>query len=124
MTIAARYGAEQYCYLTTTGRVSGLPREIEIWFAARDNTIYMLAGSGVNSHWVMNILQRPAVTVRIDETVFSGTGRLVESDEEASAIRPLLAAKYQGWTPDKPLSAWARTALPVAIDLEAEMATH
>jgi hypothetical protein len=23
---------EDYCYLTTTGRVSGEPREIEIWF--------------------------------------------------------------------------------------------
>ena len=24
---------EDYCYLTTTGRISGRPREIEIWFA-------------------------------------------------------------------------------------------
>ena len=27
------HAAEQYCYLTTTGRVSGRPHEIEIWFA-------------------------------------------------------------------------------------------
>lgn len=120
MTIAERFGAEQYCYLTTTGRVTGLPREIEIWFAARGNAIYMLAGSGVNSHWVMNILQQPRVRVRIDDEEFAGAGRVVESDEEASAVRPLLAAKYQDWTPDRPLSAWARTALPVAIDLDAE----
>ena len=35
---------EQFCYLTTTGRVSGEPREIEIWFALEATTLYMLAG--------------------------------------------------------------------------------
>jgi hypothetical protein len=31
--------------------------------------------------------------------------------------RELLAAKYQGWRAGAPLSGWARTALPVAVDL-------
>jgi hypothetical protein len=38
-------------------------------------------------------------------------------DPEDRLARELLAAKYQGWEPGKPLSAWARTALPVVIDL-------
>ena len=33
---------EDFCYLTTTGRVTGLPREIEIWFALQGATLYML----------------------------------------------------------------------------------
>ncbi len=35
---------EQYCYLTTTGRVTGRPHTIEIWFALDGGTLYMLAG--------------------------------------------------------------------------------
>lgn len=35
---------EDFCYLTTRGRVSGQPHEIEIWFAADGETLYMLAG--------------------------------------------------------------------------------
>jgi hypothetical protein len=31
--------------------------------------------------------------------------------------RHLLAGKYQGWKEGKKLSDWARTALPVALDL-------
>ena len=34
---------ERYCYLTTIGRRSGRPREIEIWFHLEGSTIYMLA---------------------------------------------------------------------------------
>ena len=30
---------EEFCYLTTTGRVSGKPREIEIWFGMKGDTL-------------------------------------------------------------------------------------
>ena len=40
---------EEYCYLTTTGRVSGNPHEIEIWFGMKDNTLYLLSGGGHKS---------------------------------------------------------------------------
>jgi hypothetical protein len=36
---------EDYCYLTTRGRLSGEPREIEIWFALENSTLYILAGA-------------------------------------------------------------------------------
>ena len=35
---------EDFCYLTTTGRVTGRPHEIEIWFALDGATLYMLSG--------------------------------------------------------------------------------
>ena len=34
---------DQFLYLTTTGRVSGLPREIEIWFVEANGKYYILA---------------------------------------------------------------------------------
>src|SRR6185312_13518616 len=33
-----------YCYITTTGRRSGKPHTIEIWFALDGRTLYLLAG--------------------------------------------------------------------------------
>jgi len=118
MTVEFEHGTEQYAYVTTTGRVSGLPREIEIWFCARGNRIYLLSGGGHASHWVMNLLQKPRVTVRIDDAAFSGVASVLEPGEEAETIRPLMAAKYEDWREGKLLSNWARTALPVRIDLE------
>ena len=56
---------EAFCYLTTRGRVTGDPHEIEIWFAARDSTIYMLSGGGSSADWVKNILANPEVRVRV-----------------------------------------------------------
>ena len=109
--------AEQFCYLTTTGRVSGEPREIEIWFGLDGGTLYMLAGGGEKANWVRNIRKNPAVSVRIAGRTFATTGRVVEAGgaEDATARR-LLVEKYQpGYAND--LGNWGRTALPVAVDL-------
>jgi deazaflavin-dependent oxidoreductase (nitroreductase family) len=109
--------AEDYCYLTTTGRVTGNPHEIEIWFGAGENSIYLLSGGGRDSDWVKNLLRNPAVIVRIAKTVFAGTARLVADPEEELAARYMLAEKYQEWEEERTLSEWARTALVVGIDL-------
>jgi deazaflavin-dependent oxidoreductase (nitroreductase family) len=109
--------AEEYCYLATTGRVTGRPHEIEIWFGARGQSIYLLSGSH-SSDWLKNLHREPAVSVRIAEHVFSGTARLVGKKEEEMAARYMLAEKYQEWDEGKKLSEWARTAVVVGIDLQ------
>lgn len=109
-------GQEEYCYLTTTGRVTGRPHEIEIWFGTQNSTLYLLSGSET-SDWVKNLLKNPAVSVRIGEHTFSGSARLVNDKDEDRLARYLLAEKYQEWEEGKTLSQWAQTALPVAIDL-------
>ena len=109
--------AEEYCYLTTTGRVSGKPHEIEIWFGIEDGSLYLLSGGKHSSDWVKNLLKNPSVTVRIAKHTFSGTARVVTDNEEDTKTRYMLAEKYQEWEEGRTLSQWARTALPVAIDL-------
>lgn len=111
---------EEYCYLTTTGRVSGRPHEIEIWFGLRENAIYLLSGGGDASDWVRNLLANAAVTVRVKDQTFVGRARLVREPEEEALARRMLAAKYQGWREGRPLSQWAQTALPVAVELSGE----
>ena len=110
---------EDYCYLTTTGRKSGLPREIEIWFGINGNTLYLLSGGGDQSQWVKNLLANPNVTVRIAKHTFNGVARIVSEEKQETMARHLLAGKYRGWKEGKPLSDWGRTALVIGIDLSA-----
>lgn len=108
--------AEDFCYLTTTGRVSGRPHEIEIWFVLDGRTLYMLAGAGLNADWVKNLQRNPQVSVRIVGTVYAGAARIVADAAEDALARQLVVEKYQPRDSDD-LTDWGRTALPVAVDL-------
>ena len=55
--------------------------------------------------------------MEIGDRRWRGAARVVTDAVEERAARELLAAKYQGWQEGAPLSGWARTALPVALDL-------
>ena len=59
------HAEEQFIYLTTIGRKTGHPREIEIWFVKRDGRVYILAEHGYKAQWVRNILVNPSVTVTL-----------------------------------------------------------
>ena len=111
---------EDYCYLTTTGRVTGKPHEIEIWFGMVGETIYLLSGGGDKSDWVKNMRVQPKVKVRIAKRQFTGQARFELGADEEARVRRLLAGKYQGWREGHQLSEWAREALPVAIQLKEE----
>lgn len=112
--------SQEYCYLTTRGRRSGQPREIEIWFALRGVTAFMLAGGRERAHWVRNLMADPGVTIRIAGQTFAATARvLAPGTAEDAAARDLLVAKYGGGSSGD-LSGWGRSALAVAFDLDAE----
>jgi deazaflavin-dependent oxidoreductase (nitroreductase family) len=111
------FKSEEYCYLTTIGRVTGKPHEIEIWFGLNNATFYLLSGGMDKSDWVKNLLKNPAVSVRVAKHTFVGTARLVNDEKDEMVARYLLAEKYQEWESGRTLSEWARTALVIAIDL-------
>lgn len=106
---------EEFCYLTTVGRVTGRPHEIEIWFAVENRILYMLSGGGDRSDWVKNMRRNPEVAIWIDGKNFEGRARVVENEDEDTLARRLLVEKYEH-TPGR-LANWGRTALPVAVDL-------
>jgi len=107
---------DDYCYLTTTGRRTGRPHRIEIWYARAGDTIYLLAGAGRSSDWVQNLVAHPTVLVEVDDDVRSARGRVIEDDAEAERARALVFDKY---TPryEGDLTDWRHRALPVAIDV-------
>ena len=105
-----------FCYLTTTGRISGDPHRIEIWFALHEGVVYLLSGGGDRSDWVRNILANPGVSLELGQERRATRAHVLAPQSEQDALaRRLLVDKYQpGYGED--LSAWGRTSLPVAID--------
>jgi deazaflavin-dependent oxidoreductase (nitroreductase family) len=114
----ASLAGESYCYLTTTGRVSGEPREIEIWFALDGSTLYMLSGGRDRSDWVKNLLRDSTVRVRIADRTFHGRARVVEDGDEEARAREMVFEKYAP-TYSGDLTDWRQSSLPIAVDLTA-----
>jgi deazaflavin-dependent oxidoreductase (nitroreductase family) len=87
-----------YLYLTTIGRSTSLPREIEIWFT-RANGCYYVIAEYPTSHWVQNVKANTQVTVRLGEKRFAAGARIVDPDAEPElhgAVQQLSKEKY-GW---------------------------
>jgi deazaflavin-dependent oxidoreductase (nitroreductase family) len=105
-----------FCYVITTGRSSGRPHTIEIWFALRDARIYVLSGGGDASDWVKNIRVNPTVGLRIGDRDMICRAYVVEGADEDALARRLLMEKYRPrYTGD--LDEWRETSLPVAFVL-------
>jgi len=92
------FDREQYLYLTTRGRKSGLPREIEIWFTYRDGCFYLIA-EYPTSNWLQNLQAYPDAQVRVGEDKFAARARMVSPATEPElhrAVAELSREKY-GW---------------------------
>ena len=113
----SRFAREQYCYLTTRGRVTGRAHRIEIWFAIDERTLYLLSGGGRSSDWVKNLLHSPSVVVEVGSGRFAGQARIVTDPAEEESARALVHDKYAG-SYGGDLTRWRRSALPIAVDLE------
>ena len=122
MPLNASLADEAYCYLTTVGRVTGKPHEIEIWFGLHGDTLYLLSGGGSNgkrSDWVLNLSKTPQVNFRLRDVTYRAQARIVEDGDEGALARRTLFAKYNpSYNGD--LTKWRETALPVALDVDAE----
>src|SRR5262249_1420937 len=89
----------KYLYLTTTGRRTGRPREIEIWFTQRAGRYYLVAEHRERAQWVQNLMVAPCVAVRVGRRSFAAQARVGDAKAEpelARAVRKLSEKKY-GW---------------------------
>ncbi len=95
---ANSFGGEQYLYLTTRGRNSGLPREIEIWFMHRDGRFYVIA-EYPTSNWLRNLQADPQAQVRVGGESFTVHARFVDLEAEPELHRSVsgLSREKYGW---------------------------
>ncbi|GMQ99053.1 MAG: hypothetical protein BMS9Abin17_1599 [Acidimicrobiia bacterium] len=106
-----------FAYLTTSGRVTGQPHRVEIWFVIVDGFLWVNSGGGRRSDWVKNLIGDPRVVVEVGNDCWSGTGTLRDDLAEHPA-RKRLAARYQGWSEDQPLSQWATESLLIRFEVD------
>jgi deazaflavin-dependent oxidoreductase (nitroreductase family) len=89
----------QVLHLTTIGRRTGLPREIEIWFVVCCERFYLFAETGEAAGWVKNIRRNPKVTVRIEDRQIDATARVLDrhADRRLWDQVAAIADRKYGW---------------------------
>ncbi len=74
--------------ITTTGRHSGAPRRIEIWFLNVDGTIYITGTPGARD-WYANLLADPTLVFHLKETTvadLAATAHVVADRDERAQV--------------------------------------
>jgi deazaflavin-dependent oxidoreductase (nitroreductase family) len=96
---------EHVLYLTTVGRGTGLPREIEIWFVVWCERLYLFAETREAAGWVKNIRRNPNVTVRIGEWHSDATARVLDryTDRKLWDQVAAIALRKYGWADGLPV---------------------
>ena len=82
------------CDVTTIGRRSGKPHEIEIWFGVIDDTMYLISGNGPTADWYRNALANSDVSVRLAGETHDGVARDVTDSDERRRVGDVMGAKY------------------------------
>ena len=98
-TSVPSFDREQYLYLTTRGRKTNQPREIEIWFTQHETRFYVMA-EYPTSHWVQNLRAHPEVQVRVAGKTLAASARVLSPQTDPNlqrAVRELFDKKY-GWS--------------------------
>ncbi len=107
------------CDVTTIGRRSGNPHEIEIWFGVIGDTMYLISGNGPTADWYRNALANPLVSVRLSGEVHVGVARDVSDPEERRRVGDMMGEKYQ-WDGDPSIGltrqAWCYEVPVLAIE--------
>ncbi len=105
--------------------MSGRPHRIEIWFALRGRTVYLLAGGRESADWVRNLVSTPEVTVEIGDRTWHGVARVLDPEhqpnhQEDALARRLVVEKYAPRDPSD-LDEWGRTSLAIAIAIDIDI---
>ena len=95
----------QYLYLTTVGRTTGEPRQIEIWFIQSEGKFYVLAEHFHDAQWVKNIERNPRVHVRVGDQEFEATARALDErrDRQAWQTAQRFSLEKYGWSDGLPV---------------------
>ena len=111
--VAAALANDLVIDITTSGRASGEPRRIEIWYHVVDGRYYITGRPGPRS-WYANLLAEPKLTFHLKESAqadLPATARAVTDPEEKRQVflnAPKLAeyineANVQEWVDGSPL---------------------
>jgi deazaflavin-dependent oxidoreductase (nitroreductase family) len=97
---------EKFIYLTTTGRKTGKPHTVELWFAISDNRIF-LSHEGTMTDWMKNIQKKGDVNVKIGNIKLAGKAGITPDKGASREMgKKALYEKYYGPASKEVLDGW------------------
>jgi deazaflavin-dependent oxidoreductase (nitroreductase family) len=112
------HSADECCDVTTTGRRSGNPHRVEIWFGMIGETMYLISGNGDTADWYRNAVANPRVIVEVGGHTFGARARAVTDADERRRVGEVMCGKYR-WDGDESIgltrAAWCYDVPALAI---------
>ena len=95
---ASALATDQVIDITTTGRQTGQPRRIEIWFHRLDDQYYITGTPGRPRSWYANLVSHPQFTFHLKESATAdlpATARpITDPAEREKVLDRILASLY------------------------------
>jgi deazaflavin-dependent oxidoreductase (nitroreductase family) len=104
--------------ITTTGRKTGRPRRVEIWFHNLDGHLYITGLPG-RRDWYANLRANPAFTFHLKESLradLPARARPIEDEAERRQVMAGILRKL-GRSTNHDLDAWVEGSPLVEVDL-------
>jgi deazaflavin-dependent oxidoreductase (nitroreductase family) len=111
-----KYSKGSTVKLTTTGRSSGKPRAVTIWFVVADaNHVHVQHSSRAAAQWYKNLLKNPEVQMDFGDGPIDGRAAPITDKSEIDRIQRLFRGKYLlSWVFQ--LLGWGRAPLVATIE--------
>ena len=102
------------CRLTSTGRKTGNPRTVTIWFALGEGVVY-LTGSKEVPQWCRNLRANGDAVLEIGGLRMRGRARVVDDEDEGRQIRQRFVERYLLARLSRPFGGYSRS-VPIVVE--------
>jgi len=116
-TIQHALDADRTIDITTTGRRTGEPRRIEIWFHNVDGDIYITGLPGTRD-WYANLLDDPRFTFHLKESTTVDLPARAVPIRDDTERRRILAEITQRVNSTRPLESWVERSPLVRVEFD------
>jgi len=108
--------SQKLIHLTTTGRKTGKPHTVELWFAVKNGNVY-LSHEGSETDWMKNLRHNDRVSFEIAGKRFAGRACILEiGSEEAWEAEVALYEKYYGKASKEIIEDWFSLSRLIAVE--------
>jgi deazaflavin-dependent oxidoreductase (nitroreductase family) len=80
--------------ITVTGRTSGRPISLPIWFVLEDNTLYLIPVKGSDTEWYKNVRKTPTIQVSAHGKTVTASTHVLTNQAHLDHVLELFREKY------------------------------
>ncbi len=80
--------------ITVTGRTSGRPISLPIWFALDDDKLYLIPVKGSETDWYKNLRKTPTIRLQARGKTFTASPRLITDEAQIGTVLEKFRDKY------------------------------